>query len=72
MGEKGIDPGAAQPSPGLGMAAMPRVGGAIQQMGEGPLTLGAPPPPTADPPAGDPVGDVVETILDPLGIHKLF
>jgi hypothetical protein len=77
MGEKGIDPGVAQPNPGMGMAAMPGIGGLAQKMGEGPIeratndTQGAPPPqqPHGQP---DPVAEVVGDILDPLGLHKLF
>ncbi len=69
MGEKGIDPGAAQANPGIGMAAMPGFGGPIQEAL--PQQSGKPPQPTPQP-AGDPVSEVVGDILDPLGIHKLF
>jgi hypothetical protein len=68
MGEKGIDPGAAQPNPGMGMAAMPNFGDAIQAAPS--QSAGAPQP--APQPASNPVVDAVETVLDPLGIHKLF
>jgi hypothetical protein len=68
MGEKGIDPGAALPNPGLGMTALPHLGGEPQMA---PSQSEAPPKP-ADPPAGDPVGDAIVDVLDPLGIHKLF
>jgi len=70
MGEKGIDPGAAQPNPGLGVAAMPHLDGPSMQAAP---TQGAPQPQApAGQPQGDPVGDAIVDVLDPLGIHKLF